>query len=116
MKEQQEGYISNEYLRDLIIRYNRKNIDDTDSVGAIENICKEMNGDEKLQVHELWIRQILTHDIDQLRSDAKSDPGAIRNYIRQETGSVFSHVLENAGVFKQDDEGLAAFTRFVSSL
>ena len=29
MKEQQEGYISNEYLRDLIIRYNRKNIDDT---------------------------------------------------------------------------------------
>ena len=29
MKEQQEGYISNEYLRDLIIKYNRKNIDDT---------------------------------------------------------------------------------------
>lgn len=106
-------------LRDelsAIMEIIKKHIDDSDNVNAIDSICKEMNDDEKLQVHELWIRQILTHDIDQLRSDAKSDPGAIRNYIRQETGTVFSHVLENAGVFKQDDEGLAAFTRFVSSL
>ncbi|MBO4904756.1 MAG: UDP-glucose--hexose-1-phosphate uridylyltransferase [Lachnospiraceae bacterium] len=94
----------------------KKHIVDTDNVNAIEDICMEMNSDEKLQVHELWIRQILTHDIDQLRSDAKNDPAAIRDYIRQETGTVFSHVLENAGVFKQTDEGLTAFCRFTDSL
>ena len=94
----------------------RENIDDDDNVNAIEKICTEMNADEKLKVHELWIRQILTHDIDRLRTDAKKDPGAIRNYIRQETGTVFSHVLENAGVFKQTDEGLAAFDRFIAAI
>ena len=94
----------------------RENIDDGDNINAIEQICTEMNADEKLKVHELWIRQILTHDIDRLRTDAKKDPGAIRNYIRQETGTVFSHVLENAGVFKQTDEGLAAFDRFIAAI
>ena len=52
----------------------------------------------------------------QLEQSAKKDPGAIRNYIRQETGTVFSHVLENAGVFKQTDEGLAAFDRFIAAI
>ena len=36
--------------------------------------------------------------------------------LRDEIGMVFSHVLENAGVFKQDEAGQAAFLRFAASV
>ena len=36
--------------------------------------------------------------------------------LRDEIGMVFSHVLENAGVFKQDEAGQAAFLRFAVSV
>ena len=36
--------------------------------------------------------------------------------IKKEIGLVFSKVLEHAGVFKRDAEGIAAFGRFVSSI
>ena len=35
--------------------------------------------------------------------------------VRDEIGIVFSHVLENAGVFKQDEAGQAAFLRFLAA-
>lgn len=40
----------------------------------------------------------------------------IRETLEQEVGKVFLHVLEDAGVFKRDDAGKAAFLRFISSL
>ena len=36
--------------------------------------------------------------------------------VKAEIGTVFSHVLENAGVFKQDAAGQAAFVRFMQSV
>ncbi len=36
--------------------------------------------------------------------------------IQREVGKVFSKVLEHAGVYKQDEGGLAGFTRFVDSV
>ena len=36
--------------------------------------------------------------------------------IRDEIAEVFSHVLENAGVYKRDEQGIAAFDRFIASL
>ena len=35
--------------------------------------------------------------------------------VRDEIGILFSHVLENAGVFKQDEAGQAAFLRFLAA-
>ena len=52
-------------------------------------------------------------DIAKLKDDASKDASSVRSYIRQECGIVFSHVLENAGVYKQTDEGLAGFSRFI---
>lgn len=40
----------------------------------------------------------------------------IDGIVRDEIALVFSHVLENAGVFKRTDEGFAAFDRFIASL
>jgi UDPglucose--hexose-1-phosphate uridylyltransferase len=83
---------------------------------AIEHICDALKTDDALAVHEEWIRQILSEDMAALRKDAKEDNEAVTSYLRRETGKVFSHVLENAGVYKQTPEGLAGFKRFLDQL
>ena len=40
----------------------------------------------------------------------------IDGIVRDEIALVFSHVLENAGVYKRTDEGFAAFDRFIANL
>lgn len=40
----------------------------------------------------------------------------IREILEKEVGKVFLHVLEDAGVFKRDKKGKAAFLRFIESL
>ncbi|MBR6160119.1 MAG: UDP-glucose--hexose-1-phosphate uridylyltransferase, partial [Lachnospiraceae bacterium] len=83
-----------------------------DDSKAVEDICGILAADENLHVHEDWIRRILTRDIQKLREKASSDSSEVLRYIKQETGTVFSHVLENAGVYKQTPEGLEGFLRF----
>ena len=39
----------------------------------------------------------------------------IDDILRYEIGMVFSHVLEDAGVYKQTDEGIKAFRRFTEN-
>lgn len=62
-----------------------------------------------LAVHAGWIDTL----VEKYGTDMER-PAAM-TAIRNEIGLVFSHVLENAGVFKQDDQGLAAFLRFMES-
>ena len=40
----------------------------------------------------------------------------IFDIVKKEIGITFVNVLENAGVFKRTEEGIAAFTRFINSL
>ena len=77
---------------------------------AADVISSKVSGDDKLSVHAAWIDELVSGDTGKLRNIN------ITEYIRQEVGTVFSHVLEDAGVFKQDDEGYAAFDRFIDSL
>ena len=42
-------------------------------------------------------------------------PEKAEQAVRDEIGIVFSHVLENAGVFKSDEAGQAAFLRFLKA-
>lgn len=88
----------------------------SDNTGAVSYICKEISKDEKLIPHTDWIKQILERDLDDLRAKYSDSDSAVTDYIRREVGIVFSHVLENAGVFKQSDDGLNAFLRFTDSL
>ena len=83
---------------------------------AVKHICDALRADDALSIHEEWISQILSRDIATLKKDAEDNSEAVTSYIRQETGIVFSHVLENAGVYKQTPEGLAGFKRFISCL
>ncbi len=79
---------------------------------VITRICNEIGSDEKLGIHEEWILQILSENIGSLRSSA--DASSVGALLKQEVGTVFSHVLENAGVYKTDAEGLAGFDRFIA--
>ena len=83
---------------------------------AVESICSTVRSNEKLAPHEEWVRSILSEDFAALRSKVSSDDGAITALIKQEVGTVFSHVLENAGVYKMTDEGKAGFMRFIDIL
>ena len=91
-------------IEEIIVR----NMNSSDEEAVIA-VCSELLKDDKLKVHEEWIRQILPDKIGELRND----PDAVTGFLRQETGIVFSHVLENAGVYKQTPEGIEAFSRFI---
>lgn len=63
-----------------------------------------------LAVHADWIDQLIA------KYGTNLAPQDANNVVKREIGTVFSHVLENAGVFKQDKEGQAAFLRFMQSV
>ena len=44
------------------------------------------------------------------------DAGNIDKILQDEIGEVFMHVLEDAGVYKQTQEGQKAFDRFTQTL
>ena len=44
------------------------------------------------------------------------NPDNVMDIIQKEVGIVFGKVLEHAGVYKRDDEGRAAFRRFIESI
>ena len=70
---------------------------------------KDIRSNEALSKHADWVDEFLPN-----YSDVNADN--IAGIIEQEVGKVFCRVLEDAGVYKCDDEGLKAFERFVSSL
>ncbi|WP_125587810.1 UDP-glucose--hexose-1-phosphate uridylyltransferase [Companilactobacillus jidongensis] len=53
---------------------------------------------------------------DQLKQKYELTSENVEDVVNTETGLVFSHVLENAGVYKWDDQGRKAFDKFINSL
>ncbi len=62
-----------------------------------------------LAVHADWIDALIAKYGTALSAEQALDT------VKEEIGIVFSHVLENAGVFKMDEAGQAAFQRFLKS-
>lgn len=73
--------------------------------GKAPNTSREEGS--SLAVHANWIDELIAK-----YGTAVSESEALE-IVRKEIGVVFSHVLENAGVFKQDAQGQAAFLKFV---
>ena len=68
----------------------------------------DLYADEATAKHAPWAEELKTrHDF------AREDADAV---LRQEVGRVFMQVLEDAGVFKRDEAGRAAFLRFAESV
>ena len=65
--------------------------------------------DEELEKHVDWVEQFLPKYEDVNRDN-------IMEILHHEIGHVFMQVLEDAGVYKRDEEGQKAFDRFTGSL
>lgn len=64
---------------------------------------------EDLEKHDEWYRYMLGK-YETFTADTAM------NVLKEEVGLKFARVLEDAGVFKRDEAGIAAFQRFVESL
>ena len=71
---------------------------------------KDIRADEALAKHADWMDE-LKEKYDCFKGKTEEE---IIEIIKKETGIVFSKVLEHAGVYKCNDEGLAAFERFIA--
>lgn len=70
---------------------------------------KDLRTDADLNKHADWVEQFLP----QYQNLSAENITAI---LRQEVGYVFERVLEDAGVFKRNQEGQDAFSRFLTSI
>ncbi|MBR1639084.1 MAG: UDP-glucose--hexose-1-phosphate uridylyltransferase [Treponema sp.] len=76
-----------------------------------EAMCRgaDLRADEVLSKHADWAEEVLARHPDFCKENADA-------ILKEETGIVFSKVLEDAGVYKRDEAGRAAFDRFIESL
>ena len=70
---------------------------------------KDIRSCEKIEKHADWVDSFLPK-YDSITNDN------IDEILKKEVGIVFTHVLEDAGVFKCTEEGRKAFMRFINSL
>lgn len=70
---------------------------------------KNIETDQVLSKHADWVRQFS-------EKYEKIDSSNVEKIIQDEVGIVFSRVLEDAGVFKRNEDGMKAFARFIESL
>ena len=68
----------------------------------------DLYADEALAKHAPWAEE--------LKKNYQFTAENAQGILRREVGKVFAQVLEDAGVFKRDEEGQAAFQRFVDSV
>ncbi|MBP5328427.1 MAG: UDP-glucose--hexose-1-phosphate uridylyltransferase [Spirochaetaceae bacterium] len=73
---------------------------------------KDISGDEKLDKHADWMNELK----EKYGSFTDKSGDEAVEIIKKEAGIVFGKVLEHAGVYKCNEEGLAAFERFISKL
>lgn len=67
-----------------------------------------VRSDEVLEKHADWVEEFATRN--------EINPSNVNEVIQKEIGAVFANVLEDAGVFKRDSEGMAAFIRFTETI
>lgn len=70
---------------------------------------KDLRANEQTALHADWVEEFIVN-----YTDINADN--IMDILKSEVGKVFATVLEHAGVFKRDENGLAAFMRFIESV
>ena len=84
--------------------------------GELEQLAKailsgdDIRKDEVLEKHADWVDEFLP------KYEGKVNENTIMDILQKEVGIVFGKVLEHAGVYKRNEEGAAAFDRFISAL
>lgn len=70
---------------------------------------KDIRSNEQIAKHADWVETFIGN-YDRITSEN------VMAILEKEVGIVFTHVLEDAGVFKCTEEGRAAFRRFIATL
>lgn len=70
---------------------------------------KEIQSNEKIEKHANWVKSFLSKYKNISRDN-------VMDILKEEVGIVFTHVLEDAGVYKCTEEGRKAFLKFINSL
>lgn len=70
---------------------------------------KDISSNEKVEKHAEWVKTFLTKYDSITREN-------VMDVLQEEVGIVFTHVLEDAGVYKCTEEGRKAFKRFIEVL
>ena len=68
----------------------------------------DLRADERTAAHAAWAEEILAR-----RSFTEENAERV---LQEEVGAVFEKVLEDAGIFKRDEEGRKAFRRFLQTV
>lgn len=74
-----------------------------------ENSLEFIEKNEKVQKHLDWCKNIL-------EKHSNINSNNVGKILKEEVGITFSKVLEDAGVYKQTEEGKKGFDRFIESL
>ena len=105
IKKENIGLIEVMGLAVLPARLKKEMADLADAILAGADIRK----DEILEKHADWVEEFLPK-----YQDVNAEN--IHSIIQKEIGLVFMQVLEDAGVYKRNEEGQAGFDRFIESL
>ena len=70
---------------------------------------KEITSNEKIEKHAEWVKTFLP------KYDVITKEN-VMDILQKEVGLVFTHVLEDAGMYKCTEEGREAFKRFIATL
>ena len=74
---------------------------------------EDIRANETLEKHADWVDEFMA----EYKAAGKTvDASNVEEVLQQEVGKVFCKVLEDAGVFKCTEEGLAEFRRFIAAL
>lgn len=76
-----------------------------------EQLYENMNKDEELVKHTNWIKKYLENS--KIGNIVEKD---VDLFIKNAIGETFSQVLENCGVFKNDEYGEKGFKKFINSV
>lgn len=77
-------------------------------LGEYIDAGKDIRSNDKLEKHADWTDALLL-------KYGQLETGQIHKILEQEVGQVFARVLEDAGVYKCNEEGRKAFERFLNS-
>ena len=70
---------------------------------------KDISADENLSKHADWVKEFLP-------KYAEVNSSNIEKILQDEVGKVFARVLEDAGVYKRNESGKAAFRKFIKKV
>ena len=70
---------------------------------------KDLRASEETAKHADWAEKFIPEY-------SEINSGNVMDILKAEVGKVFATVLEHAGVFKRDSEGMKAFERFINSV